>query len=247
MTGNARQVRLAVQAVLVLGFAGTPGEARQAGVEPGCRPDEIDMGDYCASLQPPSSEEESENRRVTPFRYRSMMPGHVGTQGVGSRQPQALLPPAAQQEPDIEPVTENSGPRPGKQPADEPFATAKAAPPLPEAAADPGHAANPAPAGQPASPPEPVTLGVQFGVFSSRARALGVAMPLAEAGLPVGLARMQSGDRVLWACIHGPFRDEGSAQAAARRLTIDHGVEDTYIKPLDGLELTELSHDTTEK
>jgi cell division septation protein DedD len=43
-----------------------------------CRPDEMDMGDYCASLQPEMTGEEQDKRRVTGFRRSSMMPGRTG-------------------------------------------------------------------------------------------------------------------------------------------------------------------------
>jgi cell division septation protein DedD len=42
-----------------------------------CLPDEIDLGEYCASLPPPQNEEERKKRTVTRFRGKSMMPGIV--------------------------------------------------------------------------------------------------------------------------------------------------------------------------
>lgn len=44
-----------------------------------CEVDEVDMGDYCASLPPAVSEEEKKRRRVTRFRGESMMPGRTGS------------------------------------------------------------------------------------------------------------------------------------------------------------------------
>mgnify|MGYP000513017961 CR=1 FL=1 len=45
------------------------------GSEIRARMDEIDMGDYCASLPPAVDKEEQKRRRVTRFRGESMMPG----------------------------------------------------------------------------------------------------------------------------------------------------------------------------
>ena len=43
-----------------------------------CGPDEIDMGDYCARRPPEAAQLKPGARRATPFRVKSMMPGHVG-------------------------------------------------------------------------------------------------------------------------------------------------------------------------
>jgi cell division septation protein DedD len=45
--------------------------------EKGCAIDEVDMGDYCASLPVAVTEAEKKRRRITRFRGTSMMPGKV--------------------------------------------------------------------------------------------------------------------------------------------------------------------------
>ena len=170
-----------------------------------CRPDEFDMGDYCASLPPPGTNDEAAVRRVTPFRGRSMMPGRTKTPTVRRQAGRAAPRRAGPVTPQAEPTS-----------------------PIPAHQANSGFV-------------------VQLGVFSEKPSALAYAETLRKDGLAISVARVTRGNRVLWACIHGPFPDGESAATAAGRLRIDHHISDTYIKPLDDLELTELSHDTTEK
>ena len=137
-------------------------------------------------------------------------------------------------------VGENTG-APGQSPGSSPPPAPAAAPP------QPGTVAEPVTAASVSSGHISPGYGVQFGVFSDQSTARDVARPLADRGLAVGLAPLQRGGRTLWACIHGPFPDEASARSAAERLRIDHRLADTYIKPLDNLELTGLSNDATEE
>ena len=59
-----------------------------------CLPDEMDMGDYCASLPPAMTGEEKELRRVTRFRGSSMMPGRIGSAPVTTPTPhEPVVPP----------------------------------------------------------------------------------------------------------------------------------------------------------
>jgi cell division protein FtsN len=233
MIGGTTRTYLALLTGLLTVWVGVSSQAQQAIAEPRCRPDEIDMGDYCASTQPPTTQEESDARRVTPFRSSSMMPGRTVTTDSGNT---AQMPTGV-------PET------PAQEPAERAAAPAVAGPGPRPAAADPvTPATSPVPAVEKAAGTGTHSgMGVQFGVYSSRTTARRVAQPLADAGLPVHLARLERAGRVLWACIHGPFPDTPSAQAAAGRLAIDHGIEDTYIKPLDNLELTELNHDAIEE
>jgi hypothetical protein len=236
MTGGARQVHMLLMGGLLLGLAGIPLQAQQTAAESRCRPDEIDMGDYCASMQPPTTQEESDARRVTPFRSRSMMPGRTGATDHQPGAQQPIYQPGAQAGATAGQASAASTTAPDPQRA-VPATTAETTPVTVSPAAGSATVMADTRAG----------VGVQFGVFSSRAAALKVAQPLADAGLPVRLARLARAGRVLWACIYGPFPDMPTARAAARKLTIDHGVEDTYIKALDDLELTELNHVATEE
>lgn len=118
--------------------------------------------------------------------------------------------------------------------------------------------------GEPAGPtlpgtvsePEPVAdvpvagsgFGVQLGVFSTRARASEVAREAAAAvGGPFALAPMPRDERILWACIHGPFSDKSAAIEAQRRLRQNTRFREAFVKPLDELELLDPEHATTEK
>jgi cell division septation protein DedD len=201
-----------------------------------CQPNELDMGDYCISLPSPANPEESALRRVTPFRARSMMPGLAG-------KPDGQTKPAQGERKGL---LSGPGQTTRRAPAPEPL-------PVKQQPVGPGTDPSPpvvehlqtAPA-MPAARPSG-NFGVQLGVFSSKSTAISVGRPLADAGLPVYLTPVERGGRVLWACIHGPYPDQESAADAAGRLRIDHRVGNTYIKPLADLELTELSHDTTEK
>ncbi len=57
-----------------------------------CRPEEVDMGDYCASLPPAQTESEKDRRRVTHFRRKGMMPGKVDSSGVSKKDKNTLVP-----------------------------------------------------------------------------------------------------------------------------------------------------------
>ncbi len=239
---SVRRTTGSLVAIIVACLSGAPDVSAQPDdMGPRCRHDEIDMGDYCASLKPPDTEEEASTRRVTPFRSRSMMPGLVAEEGETppSRPEPAnsasqVVGPAAspvvapQESPASQAVRTPASPVPARQVPPEPELPVRA--PVEEPAAIPAGG-----------------FGVQFGVFSSRESARRIAQPLADAGLDVGLAKMERSGRLLWACIHGPFADRPAAEAAADRLAIDHSIPDTYIKTLDDLELTGLSHATTQE
>ena len=116
-----------------------------------------------------------------------------------------------------------------------------------------GEPIQPAPA---ASVPEPADqlplpgsgFGVQLGAFSTRAKASEVARNAAAAvDGPFALAPIQRNERILWACIHGPFPDKAAAIEAQRRLRQNTRFTDAFVKPLDELELLDLEHATTEK
>lgn len=91
-------------------------------------------------------------------------------------------------------------------------------------------------------------LGVQLGVFSSREKAVAVGQ---EARSAVGgafvLARISHQQRILWACIQGPYSDEASALRARQRLHTETRFKEAFIKPLDDLELLDLNHARIEK
>jgi cell division septation protein DedD len=104
----------------------------------------------------------------------------------------------------------------------------------------------PEPAGQPAVPGS--GFGVQLGAFSTRAKASEVARSAAAAvDGPFALAPIQRNERILWACIHGPFPDKAAAIEAQRRLRQNTRFTDAFVKALDELELLDLEHATTEK
>lgn len=175
----------------LLYLAATPLGAQDASDEPRCRPDEIDMGTYCAGRPPQARKLKPGATRSTPFRIRSMMPGHVGE--------------APYREP----------PKRPEGPADSPA----------------GHG-----------------FGVQFGVFAERQTAVSVLRSAAQAlDGPFRLAPMSQGNRILWACIHGPFPDKESAAAARNRLHEATRFRDAFVKRLDELELIELEHANTEE
>jgi hypothetical protein len=71
-------------AFLFLGLLSVSSYAQTRPKDGECRPDELDMGDYCASLPPARSQSENEQRRVTRFRAESMMPGKANTNSPGS-------------------------------------------------------------------------------------------------------------------------------------------------------------------
>ena len=150
-----------------------------------CLPDEMDMGDYCASLPPAITGEEKENRRVTRFRGSSMMPGKTSE------------------------------------------ATATTTAPLEPA---------PSPVELVPSPVELVpTEGfiVQLGAFSTRELAESVATSVESPGPPFHVLALDSGDRVLWACIQGPFPDRDSAVKARDFIRGNRKFRSAYIKSID--------------
>ncbi len=71
-----------------------------------CQPDEVDIGDYCASLPPAVTETEKKKRRVTRFRGKSMMPGRVGAKP-------ATVPAPPAKEPLTEPLVAPAEPTSG--------------------------------------------------------------------------------------------------------------------------------------
>jgi hypothetical protein len=91
-------------------------------------------------------------------------------------------------------------------------------------------------------------FGVQLGAFSERSVANDVARSAAAAmGEPFYLAPLARGERILWACILGPFPDEASAMAALARVQDRTRYKDAFIKPLDQLKLVEVDHATTQE
>ena len=61
------------------------------------------------------------------------------------------------------------------------------------------------------------------------------------------LARIPRDERILWAAIYGPFPDENSAGDAMRRLREKTRHKEAFVKPLDNLDLLDLSDANTEK
>ena len=91
-------------------------------------------------------------------------------------------------------------------------------------------------------------FGVQFGAFSSRKTAVRVAREAAsQVGGPFSLARIPRDQRILWACIHGPFPDETSATEALHNLHDNTGHREAFIKPLEDMELLDLDYASTEE
>jgi cell division septation protein DedD len=177
--------------------------AQEASEEHSCRPDEIDMGDYCAQKQPEAAQLKPGATRATPFRIKSMMPGHP------------------------EPLPRR--PSPQATPAMNTPAMNTPAKTTPAADETPG-------------------FGVQLGVFSSRENAARVARTAqAAVGGDYVLARLPGHERILWACIQGPFPDEVAANLARRLLQEETTYQDAFVKPLDELELLELNDASTEK
>ncbi len=82
---NRVYLLLIMPALLV--FDPLPADTRDKEGE--CRLDEVDMGDYCASLPPARSQTVKERRRVTRFRSTGMMPGRA-SETLGTQDKQAL-------------------------------------------------------------------------------------------------------------------------------------------------------------
>jgi cell division septation protein DedD len=59
-----------------------------------CEANEVDMGDYCASLPPAITEAEKKRRRVTRFRGESMMPGKTDSEAARPVPPVTPVTPA---------------------------------------------------------------------------------------------------------------------------------------------------------
>ncbi len=168
-----------------------PASAQDADVELQCRPDEVDMGDFCARRSPEARQLKPGAKRATPYRVNSLMPGHAG---------ESLAESGAEPDAGTKDVTQGHG------------------------------------------------WGVQLGAFSSKETADAVARAAAQIiGGPFHLAPLERGERILWACIHGPFPDEESASAARKRLLSDTNHAEAFVKPLDNLKLIELDHASTQK
>lgn len=232
MGDGTRHTAFRAAAVAAL-FAASLASAQPAKDESDCRPDEVDLGDYCASIAPPDPNGKDPRSRVTPFRAQSMMPGH-------STPPRQLVPEPPPMAPEAVSSAEQSGLMPGRVAGAAPEGPA---PPTPAVEAPPESEA-------PEATQAGVTadgFGVQFGVFSARTTAEKVGRTLSERGFEVWLATIPRGERVLWGCIQGPHASRAAAVAAANRLRREGLVADTYVRPLDGLELKVLEHEPTEE
>lgn len=167
-----------------------------------CKPDELDMGDYCASLPPATTQTEKERRRITRFRGESMMPGRTG-----SATPAAPKTTTPEDVPDTPVIT----------------------PPEPE-------------------PSNPFSgYSVQLGAFSSRELAQSVAFSIESPDSKISLVPLERGERVLWACVMGPFPDNDSAMMARDRLRKDKRFRSAYIKPPQAGANQEITHDSTQE
>jgi cell division septation protein DedD len=103
---------------------------------------------------------------------------------------------------------------------------------------------------EPAAAPsiEASGYGVQLGLFSTREKAREVARDVAAVvGGPFALAPIELNERILWACINGPFPDKPAAIDAQRRLRQETPFRDAFVKPLDELELLDPEYATAEK
>jgi len=172
----------------VLWLAGWSGMALGTDDVPECADGSAPVDGRC--VETPAEPREALPPRVTPFRARSLMPGHV----------------------------------------DEPRKTVRKAPvDAPRAVAGSGY-------------------GVQIGAFSERSTALKLAQQLIDdIGGDFRLAPIARGNRILWACIHGPFPDRATAQAALGRIRSETAHQEAFVKPLDQLELIEPRHVSTEE
>lgn len=225
----------------------------------GCAEDEVDMGDYCASLPPAMTEEEKQRRRVTRFRGKSMMPGRVeiptDNTAEGSDTPGESSAPGA-------PVN-GENPMPSLPPA---VAGSKAVPP--SAVTTPGsmvisgalqpeiaekaiqaEPAKPAEATGPVNAKRPMDTGyvVQLGAFSSRSVAASVARDVHADGFPVALARLEAGERVLWASFAGPFEQIEEANSVRDQMRKTPRFANAWIKPAVNLPLIGPEDETIEE
>jgi hypothetical protein len=108
------------------------------------------------------------------------------------------------------------------------------------------------PAGIPPSPeavPQDPASGysVQLGAFSTRELAESVVHSIESPGSPVTVVPLERGDRILWACMMGPFPDKGSALIARDQIRKDKKFRTAYIKPPQAGLKQETANDTTQK
>jgi cell division protein FtsN len=191
-----------------------------------CRPDELDMGDYCASLPPAANEDEEQRRRVTRFRGTSMMPGRTGVAN-------KTMP----------------GPKPAST-----LTGNKAATSMGQQIPTPAVTPVTPPSGAEAAVPAPVPAGslasqfiVQLGAFSSETLAASVAASIVAPQAPIHIVPLTRNERVLWACVQGPFASLDEATAARDLLRRQQAFKSAYIKSIDPEIEKGLVYDPTEK
>lgn len=198
--------------------------------ESGCRPDELDVGDYCVGQPEPRSPTEARLQRQTPFRIRSMMPGHAD---------RGMMPGRAARTP----AQSSPGPRPRVQAQPEPAPRAQAqvaaqVQAQTQVQVQPEEAIVEAGAG----------YGLQLGAFSQRATAERV---VADAHQrfpgPYRIAPLARGERILWAVIHGPFPTLERASAARARVISERAYQGAILKSLAELELILPTHAPTQE
>lgn len=90
-------------------------------------------------------------------------------------------------------------------------------------------------------------FGIQLGAFSSRESAISVASSVISAGTPVLLSPIERGNKVLWACVAGPYAQADDAREDLGKIKADSRFAGAYIKPLNGMKLEGISHDSLEK
>ena len=74
---------------------------------------------------------------------------------------------------------------------------------------------------------------VQLGAFSTRELAESVANSVESPGPPFHVLALDRADRVLWACIQGPFPDRDSAEKARDLIRGNRKFRSAYIKLMD--------------
>ncbi|MBT8062709.1 MAG: hypothetical protein HKO64_07850 [Xanthomonadales bacterium] len=79
--------------------------------------------------------------------------------------------------------------------------------------------------------------GIQLGAWSSRETAERVGLSVIESGVNAILSPMQRGDKLLWACIAGPYASEDAARGDLQLLKSDSRFSQAWTKPLKGLRL----------
>lgn len=247
-----------IQCSLLLLLSHTLVFAAEEEQKPGaCEVDEIDMGDYCASLPPAITEEDKSRRRITRFRGKSMMPGR--TEGDSATPEEDAKPLPGKQvttNPGLPvtplPVTPSTAAEPQKN---LPLAESEVTAPPPELAPpveEPAQQVEPVIAvPKPVTPPVPVSAGsgyvVQLGAFSSRSVAVSVAQNVHAEGIPVALAPIETASGVLWACFAGPYEDMEQAKSARDHMRLKREFAAAWVKPVGQLSLTGLNNEAIEE